>query len=257
MVVSNYHDYNSHSGRSTMIPPTPTNTPTATPQNLCLGDLVFLDLDNNGIYEVSDGEFGIDGVKLNLYRDTDGNGVLSAGDTLVASTVSAGGGLYHFCGLTAGNYIVEVASSAFDPGQILEDLQSSSGNDVAGMAPDPDNDTDNDDNGMLVAGFGVATKAVTLTPNGEPGVGIDGDGPNGNQTVDFGFRTKDRPTAAQLAGLSLTVVDDRVHLNWSTSFEDGLLGFNVYRSDRPNGPCAWGDWGDRSIVTEITVLPSV
>jgi uncharacterized repeat protein (TIGR01451 family) len=159
--------------------PVPTHTPTATPTNtptptatpvilLNLGDLVWADNNNNG--RVDSGEPGIDGVRVDLFRSGQQPGV----DAPVATTVTANGGRYGFAGLTPGVYFVYLpappagypASSTFDaPG---------------------DNDTDNDDDGrQSAAGQPVRSADITLAPHTE--TTNDGDGPQGNLTVDFGF----------------------------------------------------------------------
>ena len=92
------------------------------------------------------------------------------------------GGQYLFTFLPPGEYIVWVDASNFLPGGALYGLANSPGE------TDPDNDINDDDNGvMLGAPFGgVASKALTLTAGGEP----INDGDNSeytNLTIDFGF----------------------------------------------------------------------
>ncbi|MBS1968412.1 MAG: DUF11 domain-containing protein, partial [Chloroflexi bacterium SZAS-1] len=62
-----------------------------------LGDVVWEDLNGNGRQD--NGEPGIDGVIVALYDST--------GTQLLATTTTAGGGLYSFSGLTVGNYQVK------------------------------------------------------------------------------------------------------------------------------------------------------
>ncbi|MEM7218463.1 MAG: SdrD B-like domain-containing protein [Pseudomonadota bacterium] len=71
-----------------------------------IGDLVFEDVDGNG--QLDAGEAGVDGITVNLL---DG-----AGAPTGMSTTTAGGGLYEFSDLPAGDYIVEfdLAGAAFD-----------------------------------------------------------------------------------------------------------------------------------------------
>ncbi|WP_298821158.1 SdrD B-like domain-containing protein, partial [uncultured Chloroflexus sp.] len=151
---------------------------------LRLGDRVWLDRDNDGRYEPSDGESGIDGVRLSLFRDVNNNGTPDPGEYVagaVTGTVSGIAGYYQFTNLVAGVYIVVIDDDNFAPGGALFGMRSSSGNDPA---PDPDNDIDYDDNGGLIGGT-VRSLPVTLSVGGEP-TG-DGDNANGNQTLDFGF----------------------------------------------------------------------
>ncbi|WP_322510765.1 SdrD B-like domain-containing protein, partial [Chloroflexus sp.] len=156
---------------------------------LTLGNLVWNDLNNNGLVET--GEPGIDGVRVELYLDSNGNGQAEAGE-FVTFTTTAGGGRYTFSDLIEGNYIVRVPASQFATGQPLAGFVSSSGvnGNPAGPyepAPDPDNNIDNDDNGTTGAGGHVNSLPITLSRGAEPPIAVDGDGDNGNLTVDFGF----------------------------------------------------------------------
>src|SRR5204863_138585 len=86
---------------------------------LAVGNLVFRDLNNNGVRD--EGELGIDGVAVNLYLDVNSSNFLDAGDgPPIASTTTAGGGLYRFAGLLPGRYLVGIAASNFAPGGPLE-----------------------------------------------------------------------------------------------------------------------------------------
>lgn len=204
------------------------------PGALSVGDRVFFDLDNDGLFEPGAGEFGMDGVAVNLYAD-DGDGVLDAGDTLLNSSSTGGGGHFLFGGLAAGSFLLELDPADFLPGEVLEGLESSNGNDVAGQAPDPDNDLDHDDNGSLTPGFGIATKAFTLGSGTEPGPAVDGDGTDSNRTVDFGLRRLESPTGVLLTGFQAERVASNVLLRWSTLSETGVAGFEIHRSASPDG----------------------
>ena len=149
---------------------------------LSVGDLVWRDANNNGIFD--NGESGISGVQLTLYEDTDGNGQLTPGtDTSRGSTTTAADGTYRFENLLPGSYLVQVDPANFTGSGKLVGLVSSTGNEPTA---DPDNNVNGDDNGDPLSGQGVAAGAVTLTVGGEPT--SDGDaGPDSNLTVDFGF----------------------------------------------------------------------
>ncbi|HRA20282.1 MAG TPA: SdrD B-like domain-containing protein, partial [Anaerolineae bacterium] len=143
-----------------------------------LGNKIFQDTDNDGRRDA--GEPGIAGVTVQLYRDTDGNGLYTPGiDQLVKATITDADGTYGFGDLDEGSYIVVVQQSNLDPGGALAGRDSSLGNAVA---PDPDDNVDDDDNGTPLPGVGVVTKAVTLKSGEEPGVGG-----SDNPTVDLGF----------------------------------------------------------------------
>ena len=109
------------------------------------------------------GESGIDGVTLDLYWDLNGNGKVDAGEPLVGSTVTAGGGAYLFSGLPTddggGNaqFVVDVTDEAGKLGGYWHSLGTPGANDNSQTDP----------------------YAVTLTPGA----------PN-NLTADFGYYVK-------------------------------------------------------------------
>jgi uncharacterized repeat protein (TIGR01451 family) len=151
---------------------------------LALGNQVWRDTNNNGIFEPQSGELGIDNVRVDLYRDVnnDGNPTLDEyiGTTLT-QTVNGFAGRFGFGNLAPGNYIVVINSGNFSGSGALFGLNTSTGNDPA---PDPDDDVDGDDNGTN-SGALIASHPVTLSTGGEPTT-EDGDA-NTNLTVDFGF----------------------------------------------------------------------
>jgi hypothetical protein len=116
---------------------------------LTLGNLVWSDLDNDGIRDA--GEPGLDGLTVDLLN--------GATDALITTTVTAGGGLYSFAGLTPGSFKVRIASPPLGHGL-------TSGTPVSG-----DNGVDNDNNGLQPGGINAAitTSAVTLGLFTEPG----------------------------------------------------------------------------------------
>lgn len=87
-----------------------------------IGDLVWNDLDGNGVRNL--GEPGVDGVNLEIWLDVDGDGVIGLGDYLLATTTTsnAGGffGSYLFENLLAADYLVRVTDDNFLPGAPLE-----------------------------------------------------------------------------------------------------------------------------------------
>ncbi len=150
-----------------------------------LGTTVFFDDDNNGIQDA--GEAPIAGVTIELLD--------SAGNVIATTTTDADGN-YEFTGLPEGTYTVKVPASNFAAGGPLDGHVTSSGNDVAGTAPDANDDVDLDDNGFNMGAMIVSTP-VELTAGDEP----DGDF---NPTVDFGFYVPPAP----LVGLGTTVFFD-------------------------------------------------
>ena len=94
-----------------------------------IGDLVFKDIGNDGTFNgtFNGTDAGIAGITVNLYEDTNGNGVLDAAtDALVATTSTNGSGIYSFTGLATGiSYLVDVdetdpeLAAAFNPNTFL------------------------------------------------------------------------------------------------------------------------------------------
>ncbi|MFN0193681.1 MAG: beta strand repeat-containing protein, partial [Aestuariivirga sp.] len=161
---------------------------TTTLDSLTLGNLVFNDENDNGVFDAGI-DNGINGVTLTLFAD-DGTtaGQLDGSDTQVTTTTTAGGGLYSFAGLAPGDYIVRVDQSNFDAGGVLVGTPRS----ATGSA-DPDDNTENDDNGAVAAGNGHVTLPITLAYNTEP---VAGTGNDTNNTLDIGVHADDPAIAA-------------------------------------------------------------
>ena len=143
-----------------------------------LGDRVWIDADADGVYEPLEGDSGVDGVRLNLYRDSDGSGDYTPGvDAYYTSTLSftsGGTGFYAFTQLPPGDFIVQIDPAEFATGGSLE------GYAPAVPAADPNDDVDDDQNGSWGPGGGVVSEIVTLSAGGEPEA-------DHNPTLDFGF----------------------------------------------------------------------
>jgi hypothetical protein len=196
--------------------PSPTLTPVS---DLTLGNLVYKDVNKNGVFDA--GDTGIDGVNLKLYVDVNVNGFLDAGDgASIATATTAGGGLYAFTGLCPGFYLVEATPSNFLSGGALYDngLSAALISSPVGGAPDPDNNTNNDDNGDPISGFGIATLSITLELGTEPINDGDLDN-NTNLSLDLGFKT---PT---------TISINDVTLAEGTGGSTTAFNFTVTRSD--------------------------
>ena len=96
------------------------DTTTQTPGTI--GDTVWLDANANGVNDgplgadgiagTDDDEPGIEGVTLDLYLDTNGDGRLQPGEPRVSSSVTDNTGMYLFDQLLAGDYIVDVSDDA-------------------------------------------------------------------------------------------------------------------------------------------------
>ncbi len=187
-----------------------------TPVNL--GDRIWYDINNDGIFDPdgvdnisgnADDEVGINGVVVELYRDANGDGDYDAGsETLIGTQTTAGAGAaagtYNFTLLTPSilatlntHYFVVVRTSNFTTGggdDALVGYQNSTLTDQA------NSDTNNRDHGRVIGTLGQAggfvvtqnaagnnSGAAIVTLAGEPPVGTDGDGTNGNLTMDMGF----------------------------------------------------------------------
>ncbi len=151
------------------------NTATTTLDSLTLGNLVFRDNNTNGVFD--GGDAGLDGVALSLFVDANNDNV--ADGAALATTATAGGGLYSFAGLLPGTYLVRVDQSNFNAGGVLQSLPLAATN-----GGDPDNNVDNDSNGTLSPGNGAVSQSLTLAYNTEPTAGTGNDT---NTTLDFGF----------------------------------------------------------------------
>jgi len=159
-----------------------------------VGGLVFRDLNNNGYLEPGAGETGIANVGLIVYRDR-GEPGRDGTDEQIAGTGTDAEGNYRFAGLPPGDYFVEVGAWNFNLGGALHGLMSSPG------AVDPDNEADDDDNGVdssMPVNWGIWSEPMTLSVGGEPT--DDGDDANGNQTLDFGFWSPPEPPILVLGG---------------------------------------------------------
>ena len=135
---------------------------------LNVGSHVWSDDNKNGLRD--NNEAGIGGLKVNLYADANNDNNADAGPIGTINTDNAGA--YSFSNLAPGNYIVGVMIGANDTPSPVN-------------GGDPDNNIDNDNNGVKMVNGELRSDAVTLMIGSEPI--NDGDGSNGNLTVDFGI----------------------------------------------------------------------
>jgi hypothetical protein len=81
--------------------------------SLVLGNLVFSDVNNNGV--VNAGEGGVEGAQIELFRSTNTT-VNDADDVKVGTTFTTGAdGLYSFAGLSAGRYYIKLTPPITHP----------------------------------------------------------------------------------------------------------------------------------------------
>ncbi|MBK8952961.1 MAG: carboxypeptidase regulatory-like domain-containing protein [Chitinophagaceae bacterium] len=139
---------------------------------LNLGNYVWYDQNNNGNQDA--GEQVISGVTVNLYKDANGDSVPDGAAIATRRQMQV---VYSFTGLTPGNYIVGVVPPAG---------YTAAATTATSASPNNDNNTDN--NGVTTVSGELRSNFITLTTGGEPASGVDGDGTNGNLTLDFGLR---------------------------------------------------------------------
>ncbi len=152
------------------------------PPTVSLGDLIWLEVVEDGIYNTGDGESGLSRVELELYEDTDNSGDLSTGDELIDVQITDENGKYLFAGLLPEDYILQVPMRNFDLSVgPLASLSPSEGATVL----DPDNNSNNTSDGEQ-QGLDVITMPITLTVGGEPTNDGDADN-NTNLSLDIGF----------------------------------------------------------------------
>jgi hypothetical protein len=110
---------------------------------------------------------------VKLFADANTNNVPDG--PAIATTTTDANGFYSFTGLTPGNYIVGITAPA-GYAQGFTTLSSL----------DPNNNDNTDNNGITIIGIDITTNYITLTPGTEPTT--DGDGSNGNLTLDFALK---------------------------------------------------------------------
>ena len=121
------------------------------PCKAAIGDHIWMDMDNDGIYDAD--ESGIGGVMVKLYQDNNGNGVVDAGDNLLVIKVTGANGNYLFTELCEGKYIIAVDESSLSPGVVLT------------TPPEPKAVDLQSDQYMLGVDFGYARPIVTSPEN--------------------------------------------------------------------------------------------
>jgi LPXTG-site transpeptidase (sortase) family protein len=152
-----------------------------------IGNLVFEDVNGDGDYDAGTDAllagaivqlFASDGVtEINVGPD----GIFGTADDAAGGVTTGAGGTYNFSGLPAGDYIVRVTP----PVGFTSTVDTAAPADTT----DPDTNTDNNDNGIGLAGGAVSSGTLTMTP-GEVAANItvtNASGTTSDPTVDFGF----------------------------------------------------------------------
>jgi uncharacterized repeat protein (TIGR01451 family) len=120
-----------------------------------IGDLVWQDLNGNGIREA--GDVGIGGITVRLYEDG-GDGIVNSGDEILRGVAQTDAlGQYQFDGLLAGDYYVD-----FDLASLPVGLNTVSPRNVAG-APTNNDDSDADPTTGLTDLINIAAGDVDLS----------------------------------------------------------------------------------------------
>ena len=159
-----------------------------TPPIMELGNLVFHDLDNDGVFNNADS--GLGGVEVELYG-LGADGIKgNADDSLFASQTTIANGAYLFQNLFEGLYYVKLSGDGVPANYVSSTGDGIYDQDGSG-AYEPyfgtDDDTDNEDDGSQMGAM-VMSDTIRLVFNGEPDF-------NTNTTVDFGlFEPQDEPT---------------------------------------------------------------
>ncbi|MEF3273850.1 MAG: carboxypeptidase regulatory-like domain-containing protein, partial [Chloroflexus sp.] len=161
---------------------------------LSLGNLVWVDENNNGVVDSS--EEGAANIRVHLYRDSNSNGLWDTSDQLIATTYTDSNGFYRFNNLQQGDYFVVLPGRQFSADTPWVGYRSSTGGIAVDSGPyEPgvaaNTDLDNDDNGSrqpdAESALNIVSSIVTLRPDTEPDTAGDGDGRNSNLTIDFGI----------------------------------------------------------------------
>lgn len=170
------------------IGPTTRNLNIANLTAMAIGNQVFADKNNNGIFDNSGAqpEVGIANILLQLFDDTNNDGIYSPGidqqainslGALRTATTNAAG-VYGFSPIPQGSYFVVIPASQFSTGAPAAGYVVSS--------TVPSGVENNANTAVQFVGGGVVTKRVVLTPQNAPTNDGDND-PNTDNSIDIGL----------------------------------------------------------------------
>ena len=162
------------------------------PSFCSIGNLVYKDANNNGVYDSGE---GVGGVRVDLLNSS---GALVTYTT--TSTSSSNRGVYQFTNVVPGSYYVRIPSSEFATGKALANTISifpatTSDNGVDDNIVGNDDGNDNAQpavNGILSSLLSLTDGNEPTNSNGESGAFNtidDSNDANGNMTIDFGFKS--------------------------------------------------------------------
>ncbi len=150
-----------------------------------IGNLVFSDINKNGVFDAGDAP--LDGLTVQLYSsngteiNAGADGILNTADDAPGGMLTSGGGLYRFSGLPEGDYVVR----ATGPASFTSTIDTFDSADNA----NPDVNTDHNDNGIGTGAGQVSAGTLTMDA-AEAAANIavtDATGTTTDLTVDFGF----------------------------------------------------------------------
>ena len=158
-----------------------------------VGDVVFVDLNNSGIFDGVPTDALLSGAQVQLYSsngteiNVGPDGILGTSDDASGGVVTGPSGTYQFSGLPEGDYIIRVTP----PVGYSSTVDSAAPSDTA----NPDINSNSNDNGIGIGTGQVSSGTLTMTPGqgtggsaGKPNnVVTQGVGRTVDNTVDFGF----------------------------------------------------------------------
>ena len=202
---------------------------------LSLGNLVWEDLNNDGIYDAGT-ESGISGVEVQLY-DLGTDGIKSGDDNLLDTEMTGGNGEYLFDGLNEGTYYVKLTGVGVPAGYVSstgDGIYDTDGNGSFEPFFGTNGDVNNTDDGTAMGAM-IMSDTIVLTIFGEPT--NDGDASNNtNLTVDFGLYQADTFDVAlikQLSGSQTTTVNPGDNVSYTiTVYNQGTVpAYNIEVTD--------------------------
>ncbi|HNO30140.1 MAG TPA: sortase [Anaerolineales bacterium] len=212
-----------------------------------LGDLVFVDLTDDGDYDTGM-DTPLNGAVVQLFTSTGvevpagTDGMLGTSPDAVGGVTTVASGLYSFGGLPTGDYVVQVTP----PAGYSSTVDISDAADTA----DPDVNTNNNDNGIGVGAGVVLSNLLTMNPATDSGANItvtNTSGTTADSSVDFGF-------VSPYYSLGNRVWYDTNNNGVLDVGENGINAvlLTLYRDTNPNGVYDAGDGAALGTATTDT-----
>ena len=206
--------------------------------NLAVGNLVWIDANDNGRFDAAE---GVNGVTVKLFpQGTAITGTPTA--TTTTAAVNGINGCYSFTSLNPGSYYVHIPASNFASGQPLFGKYS-----MVSNGPDNGRDDDWDENGIdnaAPATNGISSNVFALSVGGEPTTNEGGqngtwdDGSAGKPTdnncdltIDFGFALCPQTNLFTNGGFEIA---NPVGLTFTNRFPDPATGAVISVNDYAN-----------------------